>query len=440
MSGSVSFKCHNAHGSVNLRDALAASCDVYYYHVGLEVTETKIAAWARKYGLGQKSGIDLPGEKAGNIPTAASHAALAQKLGNPDTRWYPGLTANMSIGQGEVQTTPLQMALAVSAIANGGTVWEPHVVRDATDADGTVTYKAEPKRIQQLGLKPRANRCDSGRSSGGDCRESRDGAQREPPRRCGGGQNGFCGTARRRKKSLARLVHLLRALRQAHHRHLHLPPVRTRRELSRRHERRPCGPQNACRLLQIRRRRRRKRLHGRLEKMFTVTRIIPELWEIGKRVRLAALQEAPYAFGTRYEDAVQRADEEWREFAATRAVSANDATFLAFADENAIGIAGGYRERENPELMHLVSVWVAPEWRGSGVADSLIEAVCDWAQSVGATALTAWVAEGNDRALRVYNRLGFVTQPDRQPLPAQPRPLRNPDCPPALKTGGVGSG
>lgn len=154
--------------------------------------------------------------------------------------------------------------------------------------------------------------------------------------------------------------------------------------------------------------------------MFTVTRITPQLWEVGKTLRLAALQDAPYAFSTRYEEAILRADDAWREFAATRAVSVDDSTFLAFADGEAIGIAGGCREREKPKLMHLVAVWVAPEQRGSGVADLLIEAVCDWAQSVGATSITAWVTEGNDRALRLYNRLGFVTQPDRKPYPPNP--------------------
>jgi len=148
------FKCHSSHGDVNLRDALAASCDVFYYHVALDVKAERVAAWAEKYGLGSKTGIDLPGEKGGNIPTPEKHALLAAKLGNPDTRWYPGQTANMSIGQGEVQTTPLQMALAVGAVANGGTVWEPHIVKEALDSDGKVTYRAEPKANSKLGLKP----------------------------------------------------------------------------------------------------------------------------------------------------------------------------------------------------------------------------------------------------------------------------------------------
>ena len=130
-----------------------------------------------------------------------------------------------------------------------------------------------------------------------------------------------------------------------------------------------------------------------------------------KALRLAALQEAPYAFTARYEDAVQRTDAEWREQAASRAVNPNDSTFLAFAGSEPVGMAGAYREPETPELMHLVAVWVVPEWRGSGVADSLIETICAWAASVGATHITAEVTDSNHRALRVYNRLGFVTQP-----------------------------
>ena len=149
------FGCHNHHGDVSLTNALAASCDVYYYHVGLAVKADKIADWAEKFGMGQKSGIDIPGERAGFIPSPDKYRESAEKRGDADTRWYPGMTANMSIGQGQIQVTPLQMAQAVGAIANGGTVYEPHLVKDAIGADGKIVYEAKPKPIHTLGLSPR---------------------------------------------------------------------------------------------------------------------------------------------------------------------------------------------------------------------------------------------------------------------------------------------
>jgi GNAT superfamily N-acetyltransferase len=154
--------------------------------------------------------------------------------------------------------------------------------------------------------------------------------------------------------------------------------------------------------------------------MLSISRITPQQWEVGKTIRLAALKEAPYAFGTRYEDAVLRPEQEWRNSATERALSANSATFLAFVGEEAVGIAGGYRDDASQKTVDLVSVWIAPEWRGAGIIDPLIETVCHWAQSVGAMRISAWVTEGNDRALRVYNRQGFITQSDRHPYPANP--------------------
>jgi penicillin-binding protein 2 len=154
--GSGYFKhCHSTHGSVNLETALAASCDVFFYRVGLNVQPDPLAAWAEKFGLGQKSGIDLPWEQEGYIPNKERHRKLAIKMKNPDTGWYPGMTANVAIGQGEVLTTPLQMALVAGAIGNGGTVYEPRVVQEAfSAADGKVVYRVQPKVSHTLGLTP----------------------------------------------------------------------------------------------------------------------------------------------------------------------------------------------------------------------------------------------------------------------------------------------
>ena len=136
------FGCWKVHGSgVNLGRALAESCDVYFYELALRLGNpqssgpTYLAQTARKFGLGSDSGIDLPSDEAGLMPDPAwmkrvnaKHPAYAQ--------WMPGNTLNMSIGQGDVLATPLQMALATGAVANGGTLWKPHLLRAHEGADG----------------------------------------------------------------------------------------------------------------------------------------------------------------------------------------------------------------------------------------------------------------------------------------------------------------
>jgi penicillin-binding protein 2 len=148
-------RCHSTHGGVNLIRALEASCDVFYYHAGLRMGPDTIAEWSHKFGLGERTGIDLPSEEDGLIPTRAWKRVMAAKFGNPDSNWYPGETANMAIGQGDVLTTPLQMALVAAAIGNGGTVYKPRVVVKAVSTkDGKPVYQMEPTVTHRLGLTP----------------------------------------------------------------------------------------------------------------------------------------------------------------------------------------------------------------------------------------------------------------------------------------------
>lgn len=113
----------SGHGTVNVVDALAFSCDVFFYNVGLKLGIDRIKDWCNKLGLGVKSGIDLPAEVEGLIPSREwKEAQIRPKF--PDApwewRWYPGNTVNLSIGQGEAATTPLQNAIMMAAIVNGG--------------------------------------------------------------------------------------------------------------------------------------------------------------------------------------------------------------------------------------------------------------------------------------------------------------------------------
>ena len=144
------FGCWQRHGAgVNLSTALAKSCDVYFYHLGLKLGNpettgpTYLAKMAREFGLGSKTGIDLPSDEAGLIPDPAWRKRFNAR--RPDQqRWFPGNTLNMSIGQGDVLVTPLQMAIATAAIANGGTRWTPHLVTKIFDLNGKPVQRAVP--------------------------------------------------------------------------------------------------------------------------------------------------------------------------------------------------------------------------------------------------------------------------------------------------------
>ena len=111
------------HGFMNLESALKNSCDVYFYELGQKLGIERIARYARLFDFGQSSGIDLDGEKRGLVPDGEWSQ---RQRSHP---WYPGETISVAIGQGALQTTPLQMAVMAAAFANGGYIVTPHLVR-----------------------------------------------------------------------------------------------------------------------------------------------------------------------------------------------------------------------------------------------------------------------------------------------------------------------
>ena len=130
--GSRSFKCWNpnGHGTLALRDAVARSCDVYFYQLGLRIGLDRLAAFMKKIGVSEKSGIDLPQERKNLFPDAAWYD---RRYGVG--RWSRGLVLNIAIGQGEVSVSPVKLAQLTAFLANGGTIVRPHVVR-GMDAAG----------------------------------------------------------------------------------------------------------------------------------------------------------------------------------------------------------------------------------------------------------------------------------------------------------------
>jgi penicillin-binding protein 2 len=126
------FKCwkKGGHGSVDLRHAIEQSCDVYFYTVGNMVGVDKINKWATLLGLGVKSGIDLPNERQGLVPSTE------WKREKMHEKWYAGETISVSIGQGQVSLTPVSMAVYMATLANGGTRVTPHLLKAVDDGNG----------------------------------------------------------------------------------------------------------------------------------------------------------------------------------------------------------------------------------------------------------------------------------------------------------------
>lgn len=111
------------HGVVDLHGAMAQSCNVFFYQAGLKVGGAHMARYASEFGLGRPTGIDLAGERAGLIP---SPRVRRDRRG---PAWLPGDTVNVSIGQGQLLVTPMQVARFMAAIANGGVLWKPRLVQ-----------------------------------------------------------------------------------------------------------------------------------------------------------------------------------------------------------------------------------------------------------------------------------------------------------------------
>jgi penicillin-binding protein 2 len=116
------FACDRHHGLVNIYNAIPYSCDTFYYGLANRLGIDTIAKYANSVGLGQKTGIDLPDEVTGTVPSTA------WKLKTQHEKWYAGETISVGIGQGAVTATPIQLARALGGIASGGVFHRPHVV------------------------------------------------------------------------------------------------------------------------------------------------------------------------------------------------------------------------------------------------------------------------------------------------------------------------
>jgi len=148
-AGNRVFKCwqKKGHGPEDLFSGLANSCDVYYYSVGARIGAEIIEKFERLMGLGSPTGILMPGEKSGHLFGPVTR-------GKSKWQWFLGDTLNMSIGQGELLVTPIQMAQVIAAVANGGNFWRPQYILRIEDRQDHVLLQKKTELLRSVKLQP----------------------------------------------------------------------------------------------------------------------------------------------------------------------------------------------------------------------------------------------------------------------------------------------
>src|SRR6185295_15279167 len=135
------------HGPMDIRQALVHSCDVFFYTVGQRIGIDMIASFASQFGLGRETGIELPSERAGIVPSTAWKAKVRHEP------WWPGETVSASIGQGYVSVTPLQMAHLTATVGNGGAIFRPRLIRGMTERATGIYHELQSVEFGRLSIK-----------------------------------------------------------------------------------------------------------------------------------------------------------------------------------------------------------------------------------------------------------------------------------------------
>ena len=140
----------HAYGRINFMKGVSVSCNIVFWTVGGQLGDERLHRYARMLGLAQPTGIDLPTEASGTIPSAEWKRRIYKEP------WYPGDTLNMAIGQGYVVVTPVQVARMLSAVANGGTLFAPRLARRVLATDGSEVMSFAPVVSSKLAVSPEA--------------------------------------------------------------------------------------------------------------------------------------------------------------------------------------------------------------------------------------------------------------------------------------------
>ena len=140
------FACHlkRGHGTVAFHQGMVQSCDVYFYNLGNKLGIDKIAEYAELCGLGKKTGIDLPNEEEGLVPSSR------WKIRTQREKWYAGETISVSIGQGALTVTPLQLAHAIGGLVMGGVFYAPHVLADPSRREIPRRVEFKPESVAEV--------------------------------------------------------------------------------------------------------------------------------------------------------------------------------------------------------------------------------------------------------------------------------------------------
>ncbi len=142
------FHCTHVHGKVDMHDAISESCNIYFFKLAMAVGMDRIAKVAADFGLGQKTGLNVNPEAQGRVPTRSWYALRYRG------QFRLGFTLNSAIGEGATTVTPLQLALAYAALANGGTLYEPEIVRAVETSDGASLQDFPPRVRRKVSIKP----------------------------------------------------------------------------------------------------------------------------------------------------------------------------------------------------------------------------------------------------------------------------------------------
>ncbi len=151
----------------------------------------------------------------------------------------------------------------------------------------------------------------------------------------------------------------------------------------------------------------------------TIRRINPDDAHLLKEVRIKALEKDPDAFGSTYDEALLRSDEDWADRARRGSNGTDEYIVLALNGDRPVGMAGGFTD-DAPDDRILWGMWVSPEVRSQGIGRRLVESVVDWATDAGASAIRLWVVTTNSAARSLYRGAGFVETDLIQPLPSNP--------------------
>jgi RimJ/RimL family protein N-acetyltransferase len=141
--------------------------------------------------------------------------------------------------------------------------------------------------------------------------------------------------------------------------------------------------------------------------VITIRRLQVGETDLFKQIRLTALKDAPHAFPTTYDAAIQRSAESWREQVERTTQGIDRATFIAFSDDIPIGMTALYRNEDKVDVGELLQVWVSAEHRGTHLAWDLMDAIFEWARKNSFRKVIAGVTKGNGRALKFYIKYGF---------------------------------